>query len=184
VELETLKLLDQNQSCYYFKKFFSPSSFAKANAEITDASGRNLGKLVETGTNHKKVYLLDSSGNRLLVAKKGFWSYNNNYKIFDSKNFLGFSSYKKWYNWSYSMKGPNKETILEESPYKYRKTAIKDNQGNVVATYTFLPGKGLKFLFDGYDVWHLKIKDSQFDRLTLLGFFISCFSNNYDIAWW
>jgi len=181
-----MTLLDKNRKFYSFDRKEEWSFVTHATSTIYDENGNKIGRLQGEGTFRKKVSLIDTKGESLLTVKKGtVFDIKSDYTIFDgNKNNLGIVALRSRKNEDvHFMVDKNKNTILNgRGPYKGDIYGIGDKNKKIVATFSFPKQKGWKNWFSGTERCNLEIQNLEFNRLELLGLFISMFSRFYDIS--
>ena len=182
-----MTLLDQNRKYYVFERKAQLGFVSHASSKIYDEKGNQIGFLIGEGTFRKQISLIDANYKVFLTIKKSALDPKYDYTLFDAnKNVLGFvkRKYNKYSDeYDGSMVDKNKNTILiGQGPFKEGEYGIGDKNKKIVATFSFEEVQGWKNKLLGTDLGKLEILNFDFNRLLLLGFFISMFSSFYDIT--
>jgi len=178
-------VLDSNRKFYSFERKERLRLISHATSRIYDENGDLIGKLEGKGTIRKNVTLIDSFGKSLLTVQKGnYLSTQYDYIVIDStQNELGYVKIEKFPDYhAHMLDKNNKKILIGQGPFKGDVYGIGDENKKIIATFSFSQGKGWKERLSWKEWCNLEIKNTGFDRLMLLGFFVSTYSRFYDIT--
>ena len=177
--------MDSKTTDFYLRRkkdgFFDPGG--DVSSEIYDENTKVIGKLIGQGTLEKQSVLKDQNGKTLLIIKKQLLS-KNTYDILDSEGQkLGNVKGKKMVGDDLALYNSDKKMVLyEDNNFGNDVSAFKDDKENIVAAFAFVTQNLLTKKYPDSTICHLQIKDLSFDRLLILGFFLTWYSNNFDEA--
>jgi len=151
---------------------------------IMDVNQEYLGKISSDGLPRLQYTLYDTNDALILnsfktdYSGKGFTLKNPQGKLIGRLRERGSGFLKK----KIVLEEDDESIILVEEKIKKGNTEIKNNEGKKIAKLNFGYEEGWKGSFLGGKIYfNLKIDDSKYNRLALLGFYLSLFHDRVEI---
>ena len=156
----------------------------RIDAEIQKETGEKVGRIESRGAINKKISLFDSSNSLILIAYKARISLTSKYEVKDAENNLIGTVEQKTLSLKKRMlmKNSNNVKILKIEGDIPGVSKIKTIDGQAVAEFLIKTEKEKKSFWKSiyHNICLFRIDDSQYDRKTLFGFFISFLSSFND----
>jgi len=174
-----MSLLDPKRSFYSLKNL-GKGWVRQATSEIQDENGNKIGMLEGGGVFKKQVSVKDFDGKLILTLKKKF-TILPEYTIFDpDEKILWTAKEPRVKDREMELTDKNGNLILRCEKRKEDKISIVNQNGKLVANFSFSYDEGKLGFFVKTRYGNFQIHDLSFDRLTLLGFLIAVFSQFFD----